>query len=107
VADLLARHGFVSTDLESGPNTMLVVCNVGGQDERVLVRSAAAVALLSELPRPWPVVARIFSWIPRSVRDLGYRLVARWRYRIWGRLQQCPLPTAEEREHFLESLPNR
>jgi predicted DCC family thiol-disulfide oxidoreductase YuxK len=101
VAALLARHGFASADLETGPNTILVVCRADGPSERVLVRSDAALAMLLELPRPWPALGRVFGWIPRPVRDLGYRLVARWRYRIWGRLESCPLPTAEERERFL------
>jgi predicted DCC family thiol-disulfide oxidoreductase YuxK len=101
VAGLLARHGFAPADLETGPNTILVVRDANGEDERVLVRSEAAVAMLLGLPRPWPAVGRVFSWIPRSARDLGYRLIARWRYRIWGRLETCPLPTDEERERFL------
>jgi predicted DCC family thiol-disulfide oxidoreductase YuxK len=41
------------------------------------------------------------SWLPRPLRDLGYRLVARYRYRIWGRFDTCPIPTAQERERFL------
>jgi predicted DCC family thiol-disulfide oxidoreductase YuxK len=57
--------------------------------------------MLRELPRPWPPVVAVLRWIPRPVRDLGYRLIARWRYRIWGRLKSCPLPTAEERTRFL------
>lgn len=101
VAELLARQGFAPSDLESGPNTILAVRDPGGPHEQVLVRSDAAVAMLRELPRPWPAVARVFSWIPRPMRDLGYRLVARWRYRIWGRLEACPLPTPEERKRFL------
>jgi predicted DCC family thiol-disulfide oxidoreductase YuxK len=101
VAELLARHGFAPSDLESGPNTILVVRDADGPSERVLVRSDAAVAMLLELPRPWPVFGRVFGWIPRPARDLGYRLIARWRYRIWGRLETCPLPTEEERERFL------
>ena len=101
VAALLARHGFASTDPESGPNTILVVRDADSPRERVHVRSEAAIAMLLELPRPWPAVGRVFSWIPRPVRNLGYRLVARWRYRIWGRLENCPLPTPEQRERFL------
>jgi predicted DCC family thiol-disulfide oxidoreductase YuxK len=101
VAELLAGHGFTPSDLETGPNTILVLRDAGGPSERVLVRSEAAVAMLLELPRPWPAVGRLISWIPRPARDLGYRLVARWRYRIWGRLEMCPLPTPEERERFL------
>jgi len=100
-AELVARDGFASADLETGPNTILVVRDAGGQAERIFLRSDAAVAMLRELPRPWPAVGRIFSWIPRPVRDLSYRLIARWRYRIWGRLEGCPLATPEERERFL------
>jgi predicted DCC family thiol-disulfide oxidoreductase YuxK len=83
------------------PETILVVRGFSGPEERVLVRSEAIMALLSELPRPWPAVAVGLGWIPRPIRDLGYRLVARWRYRIWGRLESCPVPTAEERKRFL------
>ena len=106
VARLLARHGFnaVNAGPDLGtilPETILVVRGFSGPEERVLVRSEAIMALLSELPRPWPAIAAALGWIPRLLRDLGYRLVARWRYRIWGRLESCPVPTAEERERFL------
>ena len=101
VAGLLARHGMGATDLASGPDTMLVVRDPDGPAERVFVRSDATLALLRELPRPWPGVGVLFGWVPRPVRELGYRLIARWRYRIWGRLESCPIPTAEERSRFL------
>jgi predicted DCC family thiol-disulfide oxidoreductase YuxK len=101
VAALLTRHGFAPSDLESGPNTILVVRDADGPNEQVLTRSDAAVAMLGELPSPWPALARIFNRIPRPVRGLGYRMVARWRYPIWGRLQSCPLPAPEERARFL------
>jgi predicted DCC family thiol-disulfide oxidoreductase YuxK len=67
----------------------------------MLVRSDAVVALLGELPQPWPSIAAILRWLPRPLRDLGYRLIARWRYRIWGRLESCPIPASEERQRFL------
>jgi predicted DCC family thiol-disulfide oxidoreductase YuxK len=67
----------------------------------VLIRSDAAVALLAALPSPWPVIGKVFGWIPRPLRDLGYRIIARLRYRIWGRFETCPIPTAQERAHFL------
>jgi predicted DCC family thiol-disulfide oxidoreductase YuxK len=101
VAGLLARHGIGSPDPESGPATILVVRDSGGPAEQMLARSEAALAVLRELPRPWPAVAAALGWIPRPVLDLGYRLIARWRYRIWGRLENCPLPTAESRTRFL------
>jgi predicted DCC family thiol-disulfide oxidoreductase YuxK len=101
VGELLERHGLSRAASAMGPNTILVVREPGGSDEQVLIRSDAILALLGELPRPWPAVGTALRWIPRPVRDLGYRLVARWRYRVWGRLDTCPLPTAEERARFL------
>jgi predicted DCC family thiol-disulfide oxidoreductase YuxK len=106
VARFLARHEISQTDQGLGssaisPSTILVVRDPGSPSERVLVRSEAALALLGELTFPWPAVGVAMGWVPRPVRDLGYRLIARYRYRIWGRLDTCPIPTAEERERFL------
>jgi predicted DCC family thiol-disulfide oxidoreductase YuxK len=101
VAALLARHRSTVANAEDGPNTILLVRDFGGSAEVLLVRSNAALAMLRELPQPWPAVAAALRLIPRALRDLGYRLIARWRYRIWGRLESCPLPTAEERKSFL------
>ncbi|MGB7547597.1 MAG: DCC1-like thiol-disulfide oxidoreductase family protein [Terracidiphilus sp.] len=113
-AELVARLGFAEAGpdelgpkLSRGnlpgtvPDTILVVRDLGGPAERILGRSDAVVALLAELPGPWPAVAAALGWIPRPLRDLGYRLVARCRYRIWGRLEKCPVPTSEERKRFL------
>jgi predicted DCC family thiol-disulfide oxidoreductase YuxK len=101
VAGLLKRHGLDVASDADGPGSIVVVRDAGGVVECVLVRSDAVVALLRELPRPWAWVGVALKWIPRPVRDMVYGLVARWRYRIWGRLESCPAPTAEERERFL------
>ena len=101
VAKLLARHEFNAPTVADGPGSILVVHDAGRPAEQVLLRSAAILALLRELPAPWPAFASGLRLIPRPLRDLGYRLVARWRYRIWGRLESCPIPTAAERSRFL------
>ena len=101
VAGILRRHGVNMAADPAGPNTILVVRDPDGPTERLLERSDGVMAMLEELPRPWPAVAGVLRWIPRWLRDFAYRLIARWRYRIWGRLESCPLPTAEERGRFL------
>ena len=106
VAAILTRQGITQTDqgLTSStlaPSTILVIRDPQGPAEQILVRSDAAIAMLDELPRPWPAIAAVLNWIPRFLRDLGYRLIARFRYRIWGRLETCPIPTARERIRFL------
>ena len=100
VAPLLARHAEL---LEPGgvPGTVLVFRYPLEAGEQALTRFAATLALLRELPRPWPTVAAVLRWIPSFLSDPLYRLVARWRYRIWGRLKSCPIPAAEDRARLL------
>jgi predicted DCC family thiol-disulfide oxidoreductase YuxK len=100
VAPLLAQHAEL---LEPGgvPSTMLAFRNPLEAGEQPLTRFAATLALLRELPRPWPAVAAALRWIPSFLSDPLYRMVARWRYRIWGRLESCPIPAAEDRARFL------
>jgi predicted DCC family thiol-disulfide oxidoreductase YuxK len=96
VADLLASHG-----ISVIPDTILVIRNVNTAIEELLVRSNAILACLRVLPQPWPMLAAIARLMPRPLREAGYRLVARYRYKIWGRYESCPIPTPEDRSHFL------
>lgn len=64
-------------------------------------RSDAIVRLLRHLGGGHRVSAAVLWVVPRPMRDLGYRLVAKTRYRIFGRKETCRLPTAQERERFL------
>jgi predicted DCC family thiol-disulfide oxidoreductase YuxK len=100
VAPLLARYPEL---LEPGgmPGTVLVFRNPLEAGEQALTRLAATLALFAELPPPWPAVAAALGWIPRFLSDPLYRMVARWRYRIWGRLENCPIPAPEEQARFL------
>ena len=97
---LLSRHAAV---LEPGgrPGTVLVFSSPIEAGEQPLTQLAATLAVLHELPRPWPAVAAVLGWIPRFLSDPVYWLVARWRYRIWGRLENCLLPMPEQKRHFL------
>jgi predicted DCC family thiol-disulfide oxidoreductase YuxK len=102
VAELMAGYGAVA-EAGDGPTTIVVFRGPIQARQAALVRSAAVRAVLGELHGVWPVVARILGWVPRFIADAVYNLVARWRYRIWGRLESCPIPTAEERKRFLEN----
>jgi predicted DCC family thiol-disulfide oxidoreductase YuxK len=101
VADLLKSHGIPAPTQNSGPDTILVLRNLDTPVEEMLVRSKAILACLRVLPQPWPAFAAILRLIPRPFRESCYALISRWRYRIWGRYDFCPIPTSEERSHFL------
>lgn len=72
------------------------------EDGRVHVRSTAALRVARRLAWPWPLLYYAFILVPAPLRDLGYRLVARNRYRWWGRVDGCRVPTPELRARLLE-----
>ena len=70
------------------------------EEGRVYLRSRAFVRLTRHLPYPWKLVS--WLWIvPAPLMDLFYRLVARVRYRVFGKLDTCRIPAPDERVRFL------
>ena len=63
-------------------------------------KSDAALTVLSLLPR-WRWV-RLLRLVPKPLRDAAYDLVARNRYRIFGRYEECFVPDAELRARVME-----
>jgi salicylate hydroxylase len=63
--------------------------------------SDAVLAIAAGLPFPWRLLA-VGRVVPRPVRDALYRLVARNRYRWFGRRITCPVPSPRVRDRFLE-----
>ena len=94
-AAVLARHSLAS-DLE----TMIYVADLDGPKERVFTKSDAVLTILGELGGLWSVVAML-RIVPRPIRDAVYGLVARYRYRWFGRFETCQLPAPEQRARFL------
>jgi len=97
-AGILARRGADARDLD----TVYVVVNAGQADEQLFPRSDAAIFVLQQLGGIWRVAAFILRLVPRSLRDWEYRLVARLRYRIFGRYDACLLPSEDTRNRFLD-----
>lgn len=62
--------------------------------------SDAACRILMELGGIW-ALARLCLWLPRSTRDGLYRLVARHRYRVFGKKDACRVPSSDEMARFL------
>ena len=66
----------------------------------VLEKSAGFFALLKHLRSPWPAL-RIFRLLPRPIADRLYDLVARNRYRWFGKRSSCLVPSLEFSARFL------
>jgi predicted DCC family thiol-disulfide oxidoreductase YuxK len=63
--------------------------------------SDAALRVCRRLRAPWRLLAA-FLVLPRVLRDPLYRLIARNRYRWFGKADTCLVPSAELRSRFLE-----
>jgi len=70
--------------------------------EVLLARSDAVIFVLRQLGGVWQALAVLLWLIPRPLRDWGYGVVAHYRYRIFGRYDSCPVPSAETRARFLD-----
>jgi predicted DCC family thiol-disulfide oxidoreductase YuxK len=67
---------------------------------KVFFKSDAALTVLSHLPG-WRWV-RVLRLVPKPFRDALYNLVARNRYRIFGKYETCFVPDAELRARVME-----
>lgn len=94
---LLKRHGADSRDLD----TFYVVIDHGQPSERVLMRSDAILHVVNTLGGLWKL-AGAGRILPKALRDGLYSLVARNRYRVFGKHESCPLPSPEQRTKFLD-----
>ena len=63
-------------------------------------KSDAALTVLSNLPG-WGWTRALFV-APKPLRDAVYSVIARNRYRIFGKYEQCFVPDAEMRARVLE-----
>ena len=88
---LRAEHPQIPRTVES------VVLVDGG---RVHLRSKAILYATKYLTRPWRW-AYHFRWMPALLLDLFYALIARIRYRVWGKYDTCTMPTTDQRAHLL------
>ncbi|UIK06461.1 thiol-disulfide oxidoreductase DCC family protein [Neorhizobium galegae] len=77
------------------PETMIVV-----DGQSVLRDSDAVLAIYDGLGWPWKALS-IVRLVPRFIRDPLYRLIARNRYRIFGRREACWLPSPEQARRIL------
>ena len=69
---------------------------------RLSYRSSALVKILIRIGGLWKLLGLMLWLIPSPLRDLGYRVVSRLRYQLFGKTDACRLPTPEERQKFLD-----
>lgn len=108
--DRRGRYRFASMQSESGqkllagngldpadPTSFLLIDGAGAWTDTAAIRR-----VLAGLGGGWRWAAAAAGLVPAFLRDRAYRLIARNRYRWFGRHAQCLVPAPGERSRFLD-----
>ena len=93
---ILKRHALDPEELDT-------VYVIESPDAKPKSRSDAVISILRALGGFWRAAATALSILPRPVRDWGYNIVARNRYRIFGKYERCVLPEKKYENRFLDT----
>ena len=93
---LLTQHGLDPDALDS---VVLIENGNAYTKTDVTVRVAPHLSGIVKL-------AVLFRLLPRPLRNIGYDIIARNRYKWWGKQDSCIVPTQDVRERFLDVSPN-
>jgi predicted DCC family thiol-disulfide oxidoreductase YuxK len=95
---MVERFGGNADELTS----FYVLANYRADHARIFSRSGAALFVAGELGWPWKV-AVLLRVLPTAILDRIYDLVARIRYRLFGRFEHCLTPRPEFRRRFIDA----
>lgn len=94
--DLLARH----PELHDIDSLILVKREAGSLTELIAARSEAVVQIAEYLGGRWGAV-HVLRALPVEMRDWAYDRFARFRYRLFGRYDACPVLSSDTKARFL------
>lgn len=69
--------------------------------EKVYTKTDAVIQIASHL-KGWPRLFSFIKFIPKPIRDFGYDLIAKNRYTLFGKKDNCMIPDASILHRFLE-----
>lgn len=98
--DPRARFAFAPLGSDAADRLLRSAAHRAINDSIILVekdaiydQSTAALRIARRLSGAWPLAGLLLA-IPKFLRDAVYRLIARNRYRWFGRREVCMVPTA-------------
>jgi len=89
---LLSQHNIA---IESINSVILI------ENGKVFTQSSAAFRVCKYLSGIWKIFYGLLI-IPKFLRDFFYNIIARNRYRWFGKKENCMVPTPELRDRFLD-----
>lgn len=90
---LMKERGITALDMET---IILIEPNIA-----YYIKSSAALKIAFEFGGLWNALKPL-EWLPVRLRDALYNVVARNRYRWFGKQESCMIPTPELKAKFLD-----
>ena len=89
---ILSENGVQNSDFDS---FVLI------EDGKMYIKSTAGLRVIKMLG--WPLkIFYIFIIIPAPIRDVVYSLIAKSRYRVFGKKENCMVPLPEYTDRFIK-----
>jgi predicted DCC family thiol-disulfide oxidoreductase YuxK len=88
------------------PEGVILISNALTPGQRIFRRSDAVSEALRLTGGGWRRLGFLVRLVPRAVREWGYGIVARYRYRLFGKFATCPIPTEAQRSRILGMYPS-
>ena len=85
-------------NIDANFNTILFI-----ENRHVYKKSTAVFHILKYLKSRWRFLY-YFKYIPVCIRDFVYDNVSKYRYSFLGKVNQCRIPTPEERSFFITNF---
>ena len=81
--------------IDISPDSVILLKN-----DKAYIRSRAALKISARLTWPWKIVS-LLRIIPSFLLDPLYKIIAKNRYKFWGKRDQCMIPSPEIKDRFI------
>jgi len=89
--ELLLKQGLDQNELSS---VILI------EGDQVYTKSDAVIRIAHQLSG-WPTIVSYSKWVPKAIRNFFYDLIAKYRYRLFGKQDNCIIPDKKVQDKFL------
>jgi len=74
---------------------------IGLYKSQIYTKTDVTVLICNHLGGGYKYLGSILKVIPRPLRDIGYDLLAKYRYKVMGKKEKCYLPSPSLRSRFV------
>lgn len=89
--ELLLKQGINQNELSS---VILI------EGDQVYTKSDAVIRIAHQLSG-WPTIVSYSKWVPKAIRNFFYDFIAKYRYRLFGKQDNCIMPDKKVQDKFL------